>query len=117
MTDPLAILRREFGSEDGSFLLGLRCHAEWDRKAFSTLVLAMERCAAQLAGRTSIDRWIAEGFWLTEWFVRDWTSRPDCRRPHDEAYHEAASGRLHDLAYWLFTGESPYEGKGPLPPL
>ena len=117
MTDPLAVLRREFEAEEGSFLLRLRSELEWDKGAFSALVLAMEGCAAESAGRPSIERWVAEGFWYLDWFVREWSSHPNFPRPHGEAYYEAAYGRLHDLAWWLFMGESPYEGKGPLAPL
>lgn len=42
MDDYLTILRREFEAEDGSFLLSLRVHADWDKAAFSRLVRAME---------------------------------------------------------------------------
>jgi hypothetical protein len=74
------------------------------RAAFSRLVAAMER-------------WIAEGFWYYQGFVRDWTSHPNFPRPYGESYYEVAYKRLSDLAYWMFMGESPYEGDGPLQPL
>jgi hypothetical protein len=45
MDDYLIVLRREFEAEEGSFLIGLCCRAEWGRAAFSRLVRAMERCA------------------------------------------------------------------------
>ena len=36
--DYVTVLRREFGAEEGSFLLKLRCEMEWDKKAFSPLI-------------------------------------------------------------------------------
>jgi hypothetical protein len=117
MGDYEPILRREFDEEEGSFMLRLRCELEWDKVAFSRLVRAMERCAVDNSGRQSLERWIAEGFWSLEDFLPEWTSHPNFPRPHGESYYQAAHQRLRDLAYWLFVGESPYEGGGPLEPL
>jgi hypothetical protein len=117
MEDYAAVLRREFAAEEGSFLLKLRCELEWDREAFSRLVGAMEQCAVAHEGRQEIERWVANGFWYLERFVPEWTSHPDFPRPDDKGYYQEAYGRFSDLAYWLFFGESPYKGGGPLPPL
>jgi hypothetical protein len=117
MSDYKPTLRREFDAEEGTFLLRLRCDLEWDKEAFSRLVRAMEQCAVDHAGRESIERWIANGFWYTDRFVPEWSSHPGFPRPHGEWYYEAAYERLHALAYWLFFGESPFQGDGPLEPL
>src|SRR5262249_4631351 len=117
MEDYEAILRREFAAEEGSFLLQLRCDLRWDKDAFSRLIQAMERCAAAREGRDQIERWVAEGFWYTERFTREWSAHPDFPRPHGDRYYEAANERLSDLSYWLFIGESPLESNGPFPRL
>lgn len=118
VSDYEPILRHEFTEADGgSFMLKLRLELEWDRDSFSKLIAAMERCARDHEGRPQIDRWVAEGFWYLGWFVRDWSSHPHFPRPHGEAYYSAAYERLHDLAWWLFFGESPYLKRAPLKPL
>jgi hypothetical protein len=117
MDDYEPILRREFTAEDGSFLIQLRCQLTWDKAAFSRVILAMEKCAVAHQGRDVIERWIAEGFWYIEGFTKDWSTHPSFPRPHGEEYYEAAYERLSDLSYWLFVGESPYEGGKPLEPM
>jgi hypothetical protein len=117
MDDYLAILRREFEADEGSFLLGLRVEAEWDREAFSRLIGAMERCASEVEGREVIERWIANGFWFLEKYTAEWAGHPNRIPTGEEDYYRTACTRLSDLAWWLFFGESPYEGDGPLPPL
>ena len=115
--DDFADLRRALYGEEGSFLLALRIALEWDREAFSRLVVAMERYARAREGHPTLERWAAEGFWYLEGFVPEWSSHPSFPRPHGEDYYQAAYRRLHDLAYWLFLGESPYQGSGPLGPI
>jgi hypothetical protein len=109
-------LRREFEAADGSFLIQLRCGMVWDREAFLRLVAAMELCAAEHAGRESLERWVAEGFWYVGWFVPEWSGHPNFPRP-EAAYHRRACDRLHDLAWWFFTGHHPLESGGPFEPL
>lgn len=116
MDDYEATLRSEFDAEDGSFLLQLRCDLEWDREAFARLVTAMEACAAAHAGRETIERWVAEGFWYVGWFVPEWSRHKNFPRP-EVAYHQRACQRLWDLSWWLFTGNHPREGGGPLDPI
>jgi hypothetical protein len=111
------ILRREFTGHDASFLLRLRCEFSWDKAAFSRLVAAMEDCAVAHQERDVIERWVAEGFWYLERFAPEWSSHPNFPRPHEEEYYKRAYERLHDLSYWLFVGESPYQGNGPLKPI
>src|SRR5262249_57673260 len=117
MDDYERIVRREFNAEEGSFLLQLRCNYVWDKAAFSRLIIAMEKCAVAHEGRDVIARWIAEGFWYLETFVPDHSGHPAFPRPHGDEYYESAYERLHDLSYWLFVGESVYEGGGALEPL
>jgi hypothetical protein len=117
MPDYEPILRREFAAEEGSFLLKLRCELCWDKAAFSRLIQAMEKCAAYHQGRDDIERWVAEGFWYLEGFTKDWSTHPSFPRSHGEEYYQTAYVRLRDLSYWLFVGESPYEGGDPLEPL
>ncbi len=117
MTEHLAILRREFDAEEGTFLLRLRVELEWDRPAFSRLIRVMEQCAVEHEGSDRIERWIACGFWFLEQTAADWVGHPDRGRTGDEEYYRQACMRLRDLASWLFFGASPFEGQGPLPPL
>jgi hypothetical protein len=58
--------------------------------------------------RDQLDRWIAEGFYYTSWFVRDWTSHPNFPRPDPEQYHNDCIRRIADLADWFFQGSHNY---------
>lgn len=118
MAEPyLEILKREFAAEDGSFLIQLRPNLVWDKEAFSRLVIAMEACCKAWEGQDSLERWMVEGFWFVSQFVKDWTAHPSFPRPHPQEYYESALKRLDDLAYWFFTGCSPYEVGHELEPL
>ncbi len=44
MEDYLAVLRREFSAEEGTFLLQLRVKLHWDKEAFDRLTEAMFQC-------------------------------------------------------------------------
>lgn len=111
--DTQTTLRRELDGAPGSFLLKLRRDREWDKAAFDRLTAVMLAHVEARDPDEPIERWIAEGFWYLDWFVRDWSRHQDFPRRHAEAYYARACGRLHDLAYWLFLGESPYqEGEG-----
>jgi hypothetical protein len=99
-----------FDAEDG-FLLNLRTNLEWNKAAFKTLVDAMQHYLENTAPDERIDRRVAEGFWYTETFTKDWISHPSFPRPHSTIYYEAALARLHDLSYWLFFGESPMQSR------
>ena len=70
MDDYLAILRREFEADEGSFLLRLRVEAEWDREAFSRLVGVMEQSASGTKAAT-ID-WPT---WRVTWYGRSSLTR------------------------------------------
>ncbi|HET7459682.1 MAG TPA: hypothetical protein VFJ82_00485 [Longimicrobium sp.] len=119
MREPLDTLRSEFEAREGSFLLALRCDLTWDKAAFERVTTAMLAHVRQRDPEEPIPRWIAEGFWYMDWFVRDWSTHPSFPREHSGEYYEAAWLLLHDLANWLFIGDSPYEPGaefGSLPP-
>ena len=100
-------LRREFDAEPGTFVLRLRCDLEWDWAAFRLLTAAMYDVADAVKGQESLETWIANGFWFCDTWVRDWTSHPNFPRPDHQRYTEALE-LFHDLAYFVFYGESPY---------
>jgi hypothetical protein len=64
--DDLQLLRREFGAEDGSFLLQLRVDLLWDRAAFSRLEQAMRRVCASQESRQQLGHWLVEGFGISQ---------------------------------------------------
>jgi hypothetical protein len=106
--DDIALLQREFGADDGSFLLQLRLDLHWDREAFSRLEQAMRRVCAQQEGRDRLDRWLVGGYWYLADFVPAHTGHSRFPRPEPQAYYEAALRRLRDLQNWFVTGRSPY---------
>jgi hypothetical protein len=99
------VLKREFEAEDGSFLLHVRCDLTWDEVAFRRLTSAMYDVADAVRGSPSIESWIAEGFWYCDTWLPDWTSHPNFPRPQD---YDDRMRLIHDLAYFLFIGQSPY---------
>ncbi|MFO1512337.1 MAG: hypothetical protein U1F83_05385 [Verrucomicrobiota bacterium] len=102
------ILRREFDAEAGSFLIQVRCRLEWDWDAFRRLTSAMYDVAEEVKGQPSIETWIAQGFWICDTFIREWTSHPNFPRPPEDAYRDAIE-LVHNLATLLFLRESPYK--------
>ncbi len=111
------ILRREWEAENGSFVVQLRSQAHWDRAAFSRLINAMLNYAADHRRGKQIERWGAFLFYYLPTYVRTWTEHDREGRSPDTDYFEAALVRLDDLAYYLFTGESPYQGDTGFEPL
>lgn len=109
MDDVTTILRYEFEAGPESFLLQLRCDLHWDRQAFNRLTAAMYALVRERDAEEPIQRWIAEGFWYLDTSVRDWSQHESFPREHESAYYEKAYELLHNLAYWLFVGESPCE--------
>jgi hypothetical protein len=106
--DDLELLRREFGAEEGSFLLQLRCDLRWDKDAFTGLEQAMRRVCAQQQDRDQLDRWLIEGYWYLSEFVPGHTSHADFPRSELPGNYQAAIQRLRDLQDWFVTGQSPY---------
>lgn len=117
MDEATADLRDGFDEEPGSFMLALRCDLRWDKSKFARLTEAMLAFVRARDPADPIPRWIAEGYWYLDTFVRDWACHPNFPREHDEAYYEQAFQRLHDLAFWLFTGSSPYQNGSGFEPL
>ncbi|WP_090436669.1 hypothetical protein [Duganella sp. CF458] len=107
--DHILVLKEELQGEDGSFLIELRCNLKWNKKAFIRLIRAMQDYIERRPKSESLERWVAEGFWFLDHFVKEWSSHASFSRPYERQYYEDAYERLHDLAYWLFVGESPYE--------
>ena len=117
MTDWQTTLKSEFDADEGSFLIQLRPGLEWNKQAFVRLVIAMRACCQESSGKASLERWLANGFWYISWFVEDWTTHEAFPRPFAADYYDRAYEILHDLAFWFFSGESPYEeGFFPSPP-
>lgn len=107
--DDLELLRREFGADEGSFLLQVRTDLHWDRAAFSQLEQAMRRVCAQMESRQQLERWLVEGYWYLSDNIPAHTGHPDFPRPEPAEYYDAAIKRLRDLQYWFMTDESMYE--------
>jgi hypothetical protein len=105
-TDWLDVLRREFAAEDGSFLLTLRCDLRWDHGAFARLIAAMEDCCRALEKTSSVERWVANGFWYLSWFPESWISHEAWTHDKDRARITEGTQRLFELAAWFFSGES-----------
>src|SRR5213592_3958868 len=106
---PRQILKREFEAEKGSFILQARSRYEWDWDAFRRLTSAMYDVADEVKGQPSVETWIAQGFWFCDTWIRDHTSHPNFPRPPEEAYRDALA-LLDELAYFLFMGQSPFQG-------
>src|SRR5580765_6679634 len=96
------ILRSEFEAGSGSFLLQARSRYTWDWDAFHRLTSAMYDVADEVKGQSSIETWIAHGFWFCDTWIRDHTSHPCFPRPPEAAYRDALA-LLDHLAYFLFT--------------
>ncbi|MEV6370423.1 hypothetical protein AB0L86_26420 [Micromonospora musae] len=109
MGDALTVLRREFESVEGSFLLRLRGELVWDRAAFSRLEQAMRVECEQREGHDDLPRWMAEGFYEFSHFVAEWTGHPSFPRPEPAQYYQDCLERLRDLADWFFRGWHAYQ--------
>ena len=107
--DTFDVLRNEFEAGDGSFLVKMRVHREWDREVFSRLTAAMLSYCEAHTGDETIERWVAGGFHYLSYAVKDWTTHPNFPRPDPPEYYEKAYQRLSDLAYYCLEGESPYQ--------
>lgn len=102
----LEVLKNEFEAGEGSFLIQLRPHLEWDKASFSRLVAAMKTCCECQGEQQMVERWIADGFWYLSHFVEDWTTHKNFPRVHSPEYYEQAYVHLYFLACWYFQGES-----------
>ncbi|MBB4692366.1 hypothetical protein [Paractinoplanes abujensis] len=109
MQDAFDVLRSEFGSEPGSFMLALYADRVWDPGAFSRLEQAMRVACEECAQRESLERWLVEGFHYVSTWVPDHTGHPAFPRPEPASYYEACLIRLTDLADWFFHGWHTYQ--------
>ena len=105
-------LHDEFNAAEGSFLLRVRTALEWDAVAFRRLTREMLAYVRSREPGRDIPQWAADGFWFVSWFVESWTQNPNFPRPLPAEYYRDAYERLHNLAFWLFQGTSPYEDPG-----
>ena len=84
MGDYSSVLQQEFEAREGSFLLRLRVDLRWDKAAFTRLTVAMLACCQAYdegnAPATVLEssrepqvapRWLAEGHWYLDTFVRE----------------------------------------------
>lgn len=109
-----SVLRSEFAAEEGSFLLGLRTELKWDGAAFSRLTNAMVACCRSEAELDVLERWVAEGFWFADTFVRRWTNHEAWKERPERVEIDAGVELLSCLAHWFFFGDSPWiDGLGP----
>lgn len=105
-------LRDDLSAAEGSFLLKLRAETQWDAVAFRRLTREMFEYVRARAPGSDIPSWAAEGFWYLGCFAKNWSQHPNFLRPLAPEYYEDAYERLHNLAFWLFQGTSPYEDPG-----
>jgi hypothetical protein len=109
LTNDWSALHKEFDAADGSFLLQVRTALEWDVVAFRRLTREMLAYVRSREPGRDIPQWAADGFWYVSSFVESWTQHPNFPRPLPAEYYRDAYERLHNLAFWLFQGTSPYE--------
>ena len=103
-----AELIEEFEAGEGSFLLRLRTELIWDWDAFYRCTSLVYDVACISNGSKSIDTPIAQGFWMMDTWVREWTSHESFNRPKNVEYEQALL-LLHELTQFLFEGVSPYQ--------
>ena len=109
MNDRAQRLRKQFDLSEVSFLTKMRPDMIWDVEAFERLTGDMlEYCREAKGDSQLVDRDLAYGFWFFPAYVRRWTSHPSFPRQYSGQYYEEAYRRLDDLAYWFFSGHSPY---------
>jgi hypothetical protein len=103
----LAVLNHEFNAEEGSFLLQLRCQGRWDWVAFARLTSAMEACCEHRREAETVERWVANGFWFCDVFVKEQARHSGMRLPGPPEDYERAFEQLAELAHWFFYDEHP----------
>jgi len=104
----LISLRHQFEAAEGTFLLIIRTELRWDWPTLRQMTSTMFHAIEELKGESRLDRWIAEGFWFCDTWVPAWTSHPDF--PQQDSQDRAGALELiHDLAFALMTGQSPYQ--------
>jgi hypothetical protein len=104
---PWDALRAEQEARAGTFTDTMRHEYRWDETAFTGLEEAMRAACAALQGKTTIDRWVGEGFWCWTAVIPELTEHPRFSPP-DPHYLRRCLARLRDLGSWFFNGTSPY---------
>jgi hypothetical protein len=99
---PLETLRQIYEDGGSSFFIQLRCHLHWDWVAFERLANAAEDVCDELQGQESVERWVAECFYLCATFIPDWTAHRDFPRPTPPERYQAALTRIRDVADRFF---------------
>jgi hypothetical protein len=100
-------LKRQFDSEEGSFMLIVYNERRWDWDEFKKLTWSMYQVAHESQRQSTIETWIAQGFWYCDTWIRDFTRHPDFPHPERQAHNNAIE-LISNLAYFLFCGESPF---------
>jgi hypothetical protein len=104
---PWDTLSAEQEGRTGSFTDAMRREYRWDAEAFTRLEAAMRAACEALDGRTTIERWVGEGFWCWTAVVPELTEHPKFTAPNAH-YLRQCLARLRDLGSWFFNGTSPY---------
>ena len=104
---PWDTLHAEREAREGSFTRAMRREYRWDEEAFTRLEAAMRAACQALDGRSTIERWVGEGFWCWTAVVPELTVHPRFAPP-DPHYLRQCLARLRDLGSWFFNGASPY---------
>ncbi|WP_204004698.1 hypothetical protein [Micromonospora lutea] len=102
--EALAVLRGEFGCDDGSFLMQLRIDLEWDRAAFARLEAALRVVCERYDRREASDEWLTESCRSIPNWVAGHTAHPSFPRPQPESYYRDSLDRLRALAAWFLHG-------------
>jgi len=100
-------LRHQFDAGENSFLLILRCELRWDWNAFYELTSLMYDVAFDSQAESCFEKWVAEGFWYCDTWIKEWSSHPNFPAP-EVGQHEKAIALLHDLAWFYFMQDDPY---------
>ena len=97
----LSELKQQFDAEDNTFLMTIRDELYWNWDQFFSLSSLMYQVADTFHHQEEIDKWIAEGFWFCDTWIREWTMHSYFPQPSPEQ-HEGALNLIHDLAFYLF---------------
>ena len=104
---PWDTLHAEQEGRPGTFTEAMRRGYRWDDEAFTRLEAAMRAACEVLDGRSTIERWVGEGFWCWTAVIPELTEHPHFTSP-DPHYLRRCLARLRDLGSWFFNGTSPY---------
>jgi hypothetical protein len=86
----------------------MRAEAKWDWVAFKDLSRAMFEVAKADRDKEHVEKWIGQGYWFCDTWIRSFSAHPSFPRPETKRY-EAALEILSDLAFYYFEGVCPYQ--------